>query len=192
MRNSLSYLFFLFVFSCFCCSCCFPLLFCLMPKMRKSRHKKWKCETAPAKQQQQQQEEGHKKAGRRKGWGKVRGGGSGNATTTIRHKNCESVYKFNFPAREFHIIKFFKCKRFKATLEKRQRRGDCSRQKEKGAFGFKVPKKNGVCVREEDTRRGGDGTSLALTYEILTGPTHIIQKSSAWAWQGQRQQCVGV
>lgn len=47
------------------------------------------------------------------------GGGGGNATTTIRHKNCESVYKFNFPAREFHIIKFFKCKRFKATLEKR-------------------------------------------------------------------------
>lgn len=37
----------------------------------------------------------------------------------------------------------------------------------------------------------GDGSSLALTYEILTGPTHIIQKSSAWAWQGQRQQCVG-
>lgn len=132
--------------SCFCCSCCFPLLFCLMPKMRKSRHKKWKCETAPAKQQQQQ-EEGHKKAGRRKGWRAVRGGrGSGNAATTIRHKNCESVYKFNFPAREFHIIKFFKCKRFKATLEKGNELETVAGQRRGGAVGFKVPKKNGECV----------------------------------------------
>lgn len=92
-------------------------------------------------------------------------GGSGNATTTIRHKNCESVYKFNFPAREFHIIKFFKCKRFKATLEKRQRRGDCSRQKKKGAFGLKVPKKNGVCVcvgGGGERKTHGEGVTVRL------------------------------
>lgn len=84
------------------------------------------------------------------------GGGSGNATTTIRHKNCESVYKFNFPAREFHIIKFFKCKRFKATLEKGNELETVAGKRRGGQWGLKYPKRM-VCVckgREEVGRWG--------------------------------------
>lgn len=114
-------------------------------------------------QQQQQQEEGHKKAGRRTGWKEGSGRtvvGGGNATTTIRHKNCESVYKFNFPAREFHIIKFFKCKRFKATLEKRHEVGKRARSRGRGKrhWGLKYPKRMvSVCKgreRKKDRDRG--------------------------------------